>query len=61
MIWTKEQFGTNVSQHDQEHQTIFRLVNALHESAGQADRSSLAACRAYPPGRIGHRTRSQDA
>jgi len=41
MIWTKEQFGTNVSQHDQEHQTIFRLVNALHESAGQADRASL--------------------
>ena len=41
MTWTKEQFATNVTQHDQEHQTIFDMVNKLHESAGGADRSAI--------------------
>lgn len=40
MTWTKEQFATNVSQHDQEHQTIFNMVNTLHESAGGSDRGT---------------------
>lgn len=33
ITWTKEQFGTNVSRHGQEHQEIFRLVNtqAVHD------------------------------
>jgi hemerythrin len=38
MTWTKEQFGTNVSAHDQEHQKIFDMVNDLHSSAGAGDR-----------------------
>ncbi len=41
MTWTKEQFATNVTQHDQEHQTIFDMVNKLHESASGADRSAI--------------------
>ncbi len=36
MTWTNEQFGTNVSAHDQEHQEIFRLVNALGDAVGGA-------------------------
>jgi hemerythrin len=41
MTWTKEQFATNVSQHDQEHQIIFDMVNKLHEVAGGSDRSAV--------------------
>lgn len=26
ITWTKEQFGTNVSQYDQEHQILFNLL-----------------------------------
>ncbi|MEW5788679.1 MAG: bacteriohemerythrin [Pseudomonadota bacterium] len=41
LTWTKEQFATNISQHDREHQTIFDMVNKLHESAGGTDRSAI--------------------
>lgn len=41
MTWTKEQFATNVTQHDLEHQTIFTMVNALHSSAGASDRGAI--------------------
>ena len=41
MTWTKDQFGTNVSLHDQEHQTIFRMVNSLHDSAASGDRATV--------------------
>lgn len=41
MTWTKEQFATNVTQHDQEHQTIFAMVNKLHEAAAGSDRSAI--------------------
>lgn len=43
ITWTKDQFGTNVSQHDQEHQTIFRMLNELHDSSTAGDRSVVAA------------------
>lgn len=41
ITWTKEQFGTNVSLHDQEHQEIFRLVNALGDAVGAGDRALI--------------------
>lgn len=41
MTWTKEQFGTNVSKHDTEHQEIFRLVNALGDAVGSGDRAAV--------------------
>lgn len=41
MTWTKEQFGTNVSLHDNEHQTIFNMVNSLHDSAAGGDRNAV--------------------
>lgn len=43
ITWTKEQFGTNVSQHDQEHQSIFQLLNALDESIGGGDKATIGA------------------
>lgn len=41
MTWTKEQFGTNVTQHDQEHQTIFTMLNKLHDLAPGSDRGAI--------------------
>lgn len=41
ITWTKEQFGTNVSKHDQEHQTLFGLLNSLHTSVGGGDRKAI--------------------
>jgi hemerythrin len=41
MTWTKEQFATNVAQHDGEHQTIFAMVNQLHEYAAGGDRGAI--------------------
>ncbi|MFZ3181132.1 MAG: bacteriohemerythrin [Methylocystis silviterrae] len=41
ITWTKEQFGTNVSLHDQEHQEIFRLVNVLGDAVGAGDRALI--------------------
>ena len=41
ITWTKEQFATNVSAHDAEHQEIFRLVNVLGDSVGSGDRGAV--------------------
>jgi hemerythrin len=41
ITWTKEQFATNVSSHDHEHQTIFRMLNALHASVSSGDRKTI--------------------
>ncbi len=41
MTWTKEQFATNISAHDEEHREIFRLVNALGDAVGAGDRLSI--------------------
>lgn len=43
ITWTKEQFGTNVSKHDQEHQTIFGMLNALHTAVAAGDRKTVGA------------------
>lgn len=37
ITWTQEQFGTNVSKHDQEHQTLFGMLNALHTTVAGGD------------------------
>jgi hemerythrin len=41
MTWTKEQFGTNISAHDGEHQEIFRLVNALGDAVASGNRGAV--------------------
>ncbi|MBL1255762.1 bacteriohemerythrin [Methylocystis sp. Sn-Cys] len=41
ITWTKEQFATNVSAHDAEHQEIFRLVNVLGDAVASGDRTSI--------------------
>ncbi|MBI1868363.1 MAG: hemerythrin family protein [Methylocystis sp.] len=41
ITWTKDQFATNVSKHDQEHQKIFQQVNALGDAVGSGDRSAV--------------------
>lgn len=43
ITWTKEQFATDVASHDHEHQTIFRMLNALHESVIAGDRKTVGA------------------
>lgn len=40
ITWTQEQFGTNVSSHDAEHQAIFSSLNALHAAANGGDRAA---------------------
>jgi hemerythrin len=39
ITWTQEQFGTNVSAHDAEHQAIFASLNELYSAAESGDRS----------------------
>jgi hemerythrin len=43
ITWTQEQFGTNVSVHDQEHQKLFRMLNDLHDSTAAGDRKVVGA------------------
>jgi hemerythrin len=41
ITWTKEQFGTNVSKHDQEHQKLFNHLNSLNAAVGGGDRKAI--------------------
>jgi hemerythrin len=41
ITWTAEQFATNVSAHDREHQEIFRLLNVLGDSVASGDRAAV--------------------
>ncbi len=41
ITWTKEQFATNVSSHDAEHQQIFKEVNELGDAVGSGDRGAV--------------------
>jgi len=44
ITWTAEQYGTNVGFADQEHQTLFDLLNKLYDDAtGGADRATIGA------------------
>jgi hemerythrin len=39
--WTPEEFGTSVTQHDEEHKHLFGLLNGLHASVGSGERGSI--------------------
>jgi hemerythrin len=43
ITWSKEQFGTNVGVHDEEHKTIFGKLNTLHEAVSKEDRSAVGS------------------
>lgn len=43
ITWTKEQFGTSVSVHDQEHQALFEHLNNLDSTIGGGDRAAIGA------------------
>ncbi|MDD2761577.1 MAG: bacteriohemerythrin [Methylomonas sp.] len=44
ITWTAEQYGTNVGFADQEHQTLFGLLNKLYADAtGGADRGTIGS------------------
>lgn len=66
ITWTAEQFGTNVGFADQEHQTLFDLLNKLYDEAtGGAARSqvgeSLDALIAYVVDHFAHEEREMQA
>jgi hemerythrin len=39
--WTPEEFGTSVSQHDEEHKHLFGLLNSLHASVAKGERGTI--------------------
>ncbi|MDP3538338.1 MAG: bacteriohemerythrin [Azonexus sp.] len=39
--WTSEEYGTGVSQHDDEHKHLFGLLNGLHASVAAGERGSI--------------------
>jgi hemerythrin len=41
ITWTKEGFGTNVSEPDQQHQTLFDMLNALNDTVSGGDRQTI--------------------
>lgn len=66
ITWTAEQYGTNVGFADQEHQTLFGLLNKLYDDAtGGADRAtvgnSLDALIAYVVDHFAHEEKEMQA
>ncbi|WP_150049313.1 MULTISPECIES: bacteriohemerythrin [Methylomonas] len=66
ITWTAEQYGTNVGFADQEHQTLFGLLNKLYDDAiGGAARStigsSLDALIAYVVDHFAHEEKEMQA
>lgn len=43
ITWTQDQFGTSVTQHDDEHKQIFTLLNGLHKTVGTGDRGAVGS------------------
>ncbi len=43
ITWTKDQFGTGVGVADDQHQTLFGMLNDLHELAAGGNRSAVGA------------------
>lgn len=43
ITWTPEQFATNVSVHDQEHQALFERLNKLDSTLASGDRGAIGA------------------
>ncbi len=41
ITWTKEQFGTNVSVADDQHKTLFDMLNALHDAVPGGNRAII--------------------
>ena len=37
ITWTQEEFGTNVSETDQQHQQLFQLLNTLHKTLSDSE------------------------
>lgn len=66
ITWTAEQYGTNVGFADQEHQTLFGLLNKLYDDAtGGADRATvgnaLDALIAYVVDHFAHEEKEMQA
>lgn len=66
ITWTAEQFATNVGFADEEHKTLFGLLNKLYDEAtGGADRAtigaSLDALIAYVVDHFAHEEREMQA
>jgi hemerythrin len=66
ITWTAEQYGTNVGFADEEHKTLFGLLNKLYDDAtGGASRStigaSLDALIAYVVDHFAHEEREMEA
>ena len=40
ITWTQEAYGTNVTVADDQHKELFRMLNALHETAAGTDRKA---------------------
>ncbi len=43
ITWNQEEFATNISTHDQEHQEIFADLNDLHSAVASGDRAAVEA------------------
>lgn len=43
LTWTKDAYGTNVDVADEQHQTLFAMLNSLHELAAASDRAAIGA------------------
>ncbi len=41
ITWTKEQFGTNVTVADDQHKTLFNLLNALDDAVPTGNRAAI--------------------
>jgi hemerythrin len=41
ITWTKEAFGTAVGVADEQHQTLFDMLNGLHEAVGAGNRTAV--------------------
>lgn len=43
ITWTAEQYGTSVPTCDDQHKTLFDLLNGLHDAAGAGDRAAVGS------------------
>ncbi len=41
ITWTEEQFGTKISESDQQHQQLFQMLNTLHDTISGGDREEI--------------------
>ncbi len=43
ITWTKEQFGTDIGVADDQHKTLFGMLNDLHDTVPSGDRAAIGA------------------